>query len=65
VNFRLIDVDAATDVINAGDLAGPALRSNLVRLISDVESAMIALGRTVDMVTRCGELLGIASRSHP
>lgn len=58
VNFRLIDVDVVSDALNAGDLAGPAIRSNVVRLISDVESAMIALGRAVDMVTRCGDLLG-------
>ncbi len=58
VNYRLIDIEEVMALVNRGDLAGPALRSNIVRLISDVESAMIALGRTVDMVTRCGELLG-------
>ena len=50
VNLRLMDVGNVTEALNGDDLPGPAMRSNVLRLIADVESAMIALGRAVDMV---------------
>ena len=58
VNLRLMDVGNVTEALNGDDLPGPAMRSNVLRLIADVESAMIALGRAVDMVRRCASLIG-------
>ena len=46
------DVDELRATLKQKDLSGPALRRALFGLIGTVELAVIALGRSIDMVTR-------------
>jgi hypothetical protein len=57
-NRRLIDVGQHRSALAADGLAGPAIRHHLNALIGGVESAVIALGRAVDMADRARELIG-------
>ena len=57
-NRRLIDVEQHRNALGADGLAGPAIRGHVNALIGGVESAVIALGRAIDMVDRAGQLIG-------
>ena len=56
-NRHLIEVAKQRVALEAEDLAGPDIRRYLYRLIGAVESAMIALGRTIDMAVRANTLI--------
>jgi hypothetical protein len=60
-NRRLIDVAQHRKALAADGLAGPAIRRHANALIGGVESAVIALGRAVDMADRAGQLIGAAA----
>jgi hypothetical protein len=57
-NRRLIDVEQHRKALGDDGLAGPAIRRHVNALIGGVESAVIALGRAVDMVDRARRLIG-------
>jgi hypothetical protein len=52
------DVDELRATLKQKDLSGPALRRAFFGLIGTVELAVIALGRSIDMVTRALSLIG-------
>jgi hypothetical protein len=56
-NRRLIDVEQHRNALGADGLAGPAVRRHANALVGGVESAVIALGRAVDMADRAGQLI--------
>lgn len=57
-NQRLIEIEHCRTMLTREGIAGPEIRTNFFELLGAVESAIIALGRVVDMVTRANELIG-------
>ena len=51
-------MDELRAALKQKDLSGPALRRAFFGLIGTVELAVIALGRSIDMVTRARSLIG-------
>lgn len=63
-NRRLIDVEQHRNALGSDGLAGPVMRRHANALIGAVESAVIALGRAIDMADRARQLIG-AARTVP
>lgn len=65
VNYRLIDVEAGEQRLSEEGLGGRIIRAHIVRLIADVESALISLGRAVRMVHKAASLIGTTTPVPP
>lgn len=61
-NRRMIEIEECRTALAVSGIAGPEIRKQSYRLIGAVESAIIALWRAVDMVTKSGTLIGA---THP
>ena len=57
-NRRFGEIETHRKALGEDGLTGPAIRSHANALLGSVESALIGLGRTVDMADRANSLLG-------